>query len=177
MSEVTYLPQVQCKVSEGLTWEDITVSVRDIDGWDQYIHVLPSLVNRENERTYLPVGIINVDRRNERVLVELPTEADSGVNRMWISFDSFRTESGITAWESAGNYFPIGKTPSGCLGSSRPLAGEAPRRRPRLTHWGLARRLRPQAPWCLASGVREVILCLFLDTRRVQHPGQMTANM
>jgi hypothetical protein len=95
--EVTYLPEVQCEVSEGLTGDDITVSVRDVDGRDQYMHVLPSMVNRENGTTYLPVGIINVDRRNERLLIELPTEADSGINRMWIPFDSFRTESGITA--------------------------------------------------------------------------------
>jgi hypothetical protein len=74
MSEATYLPEVQCEVSEGLTGEDITVSVRDIDGREQYIHVLPSMMNREDGTTYLPVGIINVDRRNELVLVELPTE-------------------------------------------------------------------------------------------------------
>ena len=44
-----------------------------------------------------PSGIINVDRRNRRVLIELPTEADSGANRMWIPFDSFRSELGVPA--------------------------------------------------------------------------------
>ena len=97
MSEITYLPEVRCEVSEGLTERDITVSVKDIDGGEQYIHVLPSMVNRENVTTYLPVGIINVDRRNRRALIELPTEADSGANRLWIPFDSFRAESGVPA--------------------------------------------------------------------------------
>jgi hypothetical protein len=97
MSEITYLPEVRCEVSEGLTERDITVSVQDIDGADQYIHVLPSMVNRENGTTYLPVGIVNVDRRSRRVLIELPTEADSGANRMWIAFDSFRSEAGVPA--------------------------------------------------------------------------------
>lgn len=97
MYEVTYLPQVRCELSEGLMGEDITVSVRDIDGRDQYIHVLPTMVNRENGTAYLPVGIIKVDRPGQRVLIELPTEADSGVNRMWMAFDSFRIEAGIPA--------------------------------------------------------------------------------
>jgi hypothetical protein len=34
MSEITYLPEVRCEVSEGLTGNDIA-------GRDQYIHVLP----------------------------------------------------------------------------------------------------------------------------------------
>jgi hypothetical protein len=97
MREITYLPEVRCEVSEGLTERDITVSVKDVEGREQYIHVLPSMVNREGDTTYLPVGIINVDRRKRQVLIELPTEADSGANRMWISFDSFRTESGVPA--------------------------------------------------------------------------------
>ena len=97
MSEITYLPEIRCEISEGLTERDITVSVQDIDGADQYIHVLPSMVNRENGTTYLPVGIINVDRRGRRVLIELPTEADSGANRMRIPFDSFRSEAGVPA--------------------------------------------------------------------------------
>jgi hypothetical protein len=97
MSEITYLPEVRCEVSEGLTDRDYTVSVKDITGRDQYIHVIKSMVNEENGTTYLPVGIINVDRRNSRVHIELPTEADSGANRMWIPFDSFRTESGVPA--------------------------------------------------------------------------------
>jgi hypothetical protein len=94
MSEVTYLPEVLCDVSEGLTGRDITVSITDIEGRDQYIHVLPTMVNRENRTTYLPVGIINLDYPRRRVLVELPIEADSGVNRMWMSFDAFRIEPG-----------------------------------------------------------------------------------
>jgi hypothetical protein len=97
MSEITYQPEVCCQVSEGLTGSDITVSIRDIDGRDQYIHVLPSMVNQENGTTYLPVGIINIDRRQRRVLIELPIEADSGANRMWMAFDAFRTESGVPA--------------------------------------------------------------------------------
>jgi hypothetical protein len=45
MPDTTYLPQVRCEISEGLTGNDKTICVRDVDGRRQYIHVLPSLVN------------------------------------------------------------------------------------------------------------------------------------
>jgi hypothetical protein len=45
MPETTYLPQVRCEISEGLTGSDKTICVRDVDGRRHYIHVLPSLVN------------------------------------------------------------------------------------------------------------------------------------
>lgn len=97
MSETVYLPEVRCEISEGLTESDITVCVRDADGRDQFIHVLPSMVNWVGEIPYLPVGVINLDHRNSRVLIELPIEADSGVNRMWMPIDSFRIDSGVPA--------------------------------------------------------------------------------
>ena len=70
MPETTYLPQVRCEISEGLTGSDKTICVRDVDGRRQYIHVLPSLVNSVSDTPYLPVGVINVDYRNNRVLIE-----------------------------------------------------------------------------------------------------------
>ncbi|MGD0045088.1 MAG: hypothetical protein ABSE84_32590, partial [Isosphaeraceae bacterium] len=97
MPETTYLPQVRCEISEGLTGSDKTICVRDVDGRRQYIHVLPSLVNWVSDTPYLPVGVINVDYRNNRVLIELPIEADSGTNRMWMPIDAFRVESGVPA--------------------------------------------------------------------------------
>ena len=66
MPETTYLPQVRCEISESLTGSDKTICVRDVDGRRQYIHVLPSLVNSVSDTPYLPVGVINVDYRNNR---------------------------------------------------------------------------------------------------------------
>ena len=97
MAEIIYRPQVRCEVSEGLTGKDITVCIVDIRGMDQYIHVLPTMVNWEGDVPYLPVGIINIDRGNRRVLVELPIEADSGANRMWMPFEKFRVATGAPA--------------------------------------------------------------------------------
>ncbi len=95
--ETIYLPEVRCKVSDGFTDRDITVSVTDERGREQFIHVLKSMVNKVSESFFLPVGVVNVDHRGGRVLIELPIEADSGANRMWIPFHSFRVESGVHA--------------------------------------------------------------------------------
>jgi hypothetical protein len=97
MPETTYLSQVRCQISEGLTESDQTVCIRDMEGRDQYIHVLPSMVNWMSGTPYLPVGLIHVDSRNCRALIELPIEADSGTNRMWMPFDAFRVDSGVPA--------------------------------------------------------------------------------
>ena len=97
MAEIIYSPEVRCEISEGLLETDITVSVRDVNGRDQFIHVLPTMVNRDAGHSYLPVGVIRIDYPNKCVLIELPTEADSGANRMWMPIDSFRIESGVTA--------------------------------------------------------------------------------
>jgi len=42
---------------------------------------------------YLAVGIVQLDYKQKRALIELPHEADSGANRLWVPFSSFRQES------------------------------------------------------------------------------------
>ena len=50
-------------------------------------------INRWGDRDYLPVGIVEIDRRKRRVLIELPAEADSDMNRLWVRFDDLRKEA------------------------------------------------------------------------------------
>jgi hypothetical protein len=92
MSETIYLPEVRCEVSKGWRDTEITLCVRDVKGSRQFMQVTPTMVNYYNQTPYLPVGIVEVDRPARRVLIELPTETDSGVNRMWIPFESFLPE-------------------------------------------------------------------------------------
>jgi hypothetical protein len=72
---------------------DITVLVKDVKGSRQFMHVTPTMVNYDDGKPYLPVGLIQVDHKARRALIELPTEADSGVNRLWMPFESFLPES------------------------------------------------------------------------------------
>ena len=92
MAETVYLPEVRCEVSGGWRDTEITVCIRDVNEVRQCMQATPTMVNTYNQTPYLPVGIVQVDRKARRVLIELPTEADSGVNRMWVPFDSFLAE-------------------------------------------------------------------------------------
>jgi hypothetical protein len=90
MTEVTYLPEVECAVSPGLLDSLVTVRVVDEDGRVQFLQANKDLVDQQGEKAYLPVGIVRVDYRQKRVLVELPHESDAGINRLWIPFARFR---------------------------------------------------------------------------------------
>lgn len=57
-----------------------------------FLRVARGMVHRSDNRAYLPVGIVDVDRRQGRVLIQLPYEADSGANRLWIPLGRFRSE-------------------------------------------------------------------------------------
>src|SRR4051812_9398641 len=91
MTEVTYLPEVRCEVIPGgILPEGVTARVEAEDGRSQYVQVTRGMINHDEGQDYLPIGIVQIDRSRRRVLIELPTEADSGANRMWIKFDALR---------------------------------------------------------------------------------------
>jgi hypothetical protein len=91
IEEITYLPEVECEIfkENGLLGTQI-VGVPDEGGNKQFLRVGKGFVQKHAGRTYLPVGIVEVRVRERRALVELPYEADSGISRLWISFDNFR---------------------------------------------------------------------------------------
>jgi hypothetical protein len=97
MPEIVYLPEVRCTIEDGIRDGDFTVKITDVNNKSQYIHVPQGMINQEGEIFYLPVGLVEIDRRERRVLIELPTEADSGANRMWVRFDALRQETRVPA--------------------------------------------------------------------------------
>jgi hypothetical protein len=95
MAETTYFPEVRCDVSSGGILPDgVTVRISDATGRSQFVQVTRGMINRAGETEYLPVGIVEIDRHTRRVLIELPVEADSGANRMWVGFDDLRKVTG-----------------------------------------------------------------------------------
>jgi hypothetical protein len=94
LAEITYLPEVECVVTteRGLLDTQI-VGVPDEAGRREFLRVPQGFVTREGDKTYLPIGIVELDRRKRRALVELPLEADSGARRLWVPFDNFRKVS------------------------------------------------------------------------------------
>jgi hypothetical protein len=93
MPEITYFPEVECVVSAGFLDTQVTVGVLDEKGNGQFLRVGKNVVTRHDGKDYLPVGIVEVDYRKKRVLIELPQEADSGANRLWVPFARFRQAS------------------------------------------------------------------------------------
>jgi hypothetical protein len=86
------MPYVLCSVDEGLRPSEATVEVRDIDDRSEFLRVDRDFVKSFDNRHYLPIGIVYRDKESGKdlVLIELPHEADSGTNRLWVPISSIR---------------------------------------------------------------------------------------
>ncbi|GEM_PF-1480830 len=79
---------VRCDIDDGLRPSEATVEVKDVHGRSQFLRVERDFVKSFDGVSYLPMGIVHRD--NEVVLIELPHEADSGANRLWVPKSSVR---------------------------------------------------------------------------------------
>jgi hypothetical protein len=93
MTNITYLPEVECvvEIQDGLFGTSV-VYVLDEKNAKQYLRVAKGDVVRQDGKTYLGVGLVHVDYEGGRALVELPAEADSGTRRLWVPFPRFREQ-------------------------------------------------------------------------------------
>lgn len=82
------MPYALCKVGEGLRPSEVTAEVVDHEGRSEFLRVDKDFVKHFDGEFYLPIGIVVYD--NGHALIELPHEADSGRNRLWISKSSVR---------------------------------------------------------------------------------------
>lgn len=86
----SYYPQIECEARKGDADWEVVVAVKDEEGHQQFLSVSTGMVNRAGGKDYLAIGVVQVDHRHNRVLVELPRESDAGVTRLWAPFESFR---------------------------------------------------------------------------------------
>jgi hypothetical protein len=91
-AERIYYPEVECEATPSSLYDTEVVGVPDETDNHHFLRVARGMVHRSDSKAYLPVGIVDVDRRHGRVLIQLPYEADSGANRLWIPLDRFRSE-------------------------------------------------------------------------------------
>ena len=91
-TERLYYPEVECEATLSDLYDTEVVGVLDETENRHFLRVAQGLVRRVGDQAYLPIGIIAVDRRGGRVLIQLPYEADSGANRLWVPLDRFRSE-------------------------------------------------------------------------------------
>jgi hypothetical protein len=93
MPEVTYISEVECLVlvPNGIMDTQV-VGVPDENDRKHTIRVGRGSLVEHGGKTYLPVGLVRVDRENRKAMVELPQEADSGTTRIWVPFVRFRRQ-------------------------------------------------------------------------------------
>lgn len=75
---------VRCEISEGPREGYLAVGVKSIEGHTEYLTIEERLLVKRKGEYYLPVGVIGQDKTHATVLVQLPVEADSGANRVWV---------------------------------------------------------------------------------------------
>jgi hypothetical protein len=82
------MARIRCeKVSEGLRPSEAVASFVDFHGRTHFIRVERDFLTERAGSLFLPVGIVHVDPKTNAVLVELPHEAETGANRLWVRQD------------------------------------------------------------------------------------------
>ncbi len=93
MAEVTYVSEVECDVvvPDGILDSQV-IRIVDAEGRAHVLRVAKGGLSTFGSNTYLPIGLIRVDQKTRRALIELPQEADSGTSRFWAPFGRFRRQ-------------------------------------------------------------------------------------
>jgi hypothetical protein len=73
------------EVSAGLREADAILTFLDFHGRRHFLQTEKDLLVLRNGNSYLPVGFVHRDARTGAFLIELPHEAETGVNRLWVS--------------------------------------------------------------------------------------------
>lgn len=85
-----------CEISDGLRPQEVTVGVPDVRGNKQFLRIERDFPHYIDGKWYITVGVI-YDDRSGPVLVELPHEADSGANRLWIARENYLLPAGVSS--------------------------------------------------------------------------------
>lgn len=78
---------IPCEVTEGPRPGFKAVGVDSIEGHAEYLTMEERFLVRRGGDYWLPVRLIGRDRRHHTALIQLPVEADSGANRVWVMGD------------------------------------------------------------------------------------------
>jgi hypothetical protein len=80
--------KLRCEsIADGLRASEALAIFKDYQGRKHYLRVERDFLSQEGGFTYLPVGVVHVDPRTSLVLIELPHEAETGANRLWVKQD------------------------------------------------------------------------------------------
>jgi hypothetical protein len=87
--------QVLCeKVSRGMREVDAIATIRDYHGRRHFLHVEKDFLTSHDSQWALPVAFVYRDPQTGAVLIEVPQEAETGVNRIWVPLSSLLEPNG-----------------------------------------------------------------------------------
>lgn len=92
------------RISDGLRSSEAVANIVDFKGRNHSIRVERDFLVKLGPDTFLPIGIVHVDPKTKAVLIELPHEAETGANRLWVKPDQLDEPVEAFAW-----FCPIGK--------------------------------------------------------------------
>lgn len=75
---------VKCEVTEGPRAGFKSVGVQSVEGFTEYLAIEERFLVDNDGDLLLPVRLIARDLKHKTALVQLPVEADSGANRVWV---------------------------------------------------------------------------------------------
>jgi hypothetical protein len=79
------MAEIRCaEVVPGLRDREVAPRLVDLAGRNHYIRVERDFLTEKGGQYFLPVDIVHVDPKTKAVLVELPHEAETGTNRIWV---------------------------------------------------------------------------------------------
>ena len=80
------MSKIRCEsVADGLRQSEALAIFQDYQGRKHYLRVERDFLAQECGTFFLPVGVVHVDPRTKLVLIELPHEAETGANRLWVN--------------------------------------------------------------------------------------------
>ncbi|OWK45818.1 hypothetical protein [Fimbriiglobus ruber] len=88
--------EIRCDdVKPGMRNSERIAVFSDHTGKKHYIRVEADFLSTIGGVHYLPVGLVQIDRDSGYRLVELPHEAETGANRLWIKPENIRTVESV----------------------------------------------------------------------------------
>jgi hypothetical protein len=85
------------KVSPGMRAVDAIATIRDFHGRRHFLHMEKDFLIPHDSRAAVPVAFVHRDPHTGAVLIELPQEAETGVNRLWVRAEDILEDSEATA--------------------------------------------------------------------------------
>lgn len=84
------MAKIRCdQVTDGLRASEVVASFSDYRGRRHFIRVERDFLSSDQGAQFLPVDVVQHDEEHNAVLIELPHEAETGANRLWIKEDQF----------------------------------------------------------------------------------------